>query len=787
MSRQEQKWSCPRCTYDNYLASSKCSICCHPRDSEVIQPPPITTEKPLVIDTSVPQTSTEKDQDEELIIYPQTRSTQLFVSNQASNNEDLLISQLDDNPRTSRSPNELQIVATWPCQVCTFLNTDCSNEWCSQCRTPKGEYPPEDNDPPPNNAKKQKWVCAMCTYENWDASKSCVVCRTEKNHLKTSSGANNVTELSTDAASSETTTMQSHKNVDNWPDQSAKVTEVIHDSEKPVYTPNNAKPESGKSSAGNGTAGTRSGASSNSSSRSHSPRQELDLNAQNQQRSARWRRTNAENQACSSRTVACSSQQRSNSPLSLSRSSSASHLYSLGRLEIVDNRSYKNRNRNLNWLFMKACIGIVDDNVEAVDAYLTHGGNIARTLTSDDIHHLNRPSAFDIGHTLVHLAIRFQRHNILRLLLTPEVAPRAFKRNPAHLSPDIAELIRREIASSIRTKKGDFHCRFLSEFTTFQLPLEICDLPPSIQKLLFNELLDQDVQKELEEEGAINWSPGLLRYGDCNNRLYSLWNRSAGDCLLDSVLQATWGVFDRDNVLRAAMSDSLEDCATSFFRRWREWEHYQADLLGYSLTERQCLHDWAFIHSLAQQPGASLEHCHIFVLCHILRRPIIVYGIKYLKSFRGETLGFAKFQGVYLPFLWDESFCYTSPIALGYTRGHFTALVTMENSMKNICASSRHRFQPFNTVKYLPLVDSDGKILPIHFTTRTEAGSEEQRREILHEWLDCHMTECGSLVAVQRPGKRPSSVTRLVDEWLDHYRHLSFRRLGEEGHSDDED
>lgn len=65
--------------------------------------------------------------------------------------------------------------------------------------------------------------------------------------------------------------------------------------------------------------------------------------------------------------------------------------------------------------------GIVDDNMEAVDAYLTHGGNIARTLTADEIHHLNRPSAFDIGHTLVHLAIRFQRHNILRLLLTPEV------------------------------------------------------------------------------------------------------------------------------------------------------------------------------------------------------------------------------------------------------------------------------------------------------------------------------------------------------------------------------
>lgn len=33
--------------------------------------------------------------------------------------------------------------------------------------------------------------------------------------------------------------------------------------------------------------------------------------------------------------------------------------------------------------------------------------------------------------------------------------------------------------------------------------------------------------------------------------------RSAGDCLLDSVMQATWGVFDRDNTLRRALAESL--------------------------------------------------------------------------------------------------------------------------------------------------------------------------------------------------------------------------------------
>ena len=39
--------------------------------------------------------------------------------------------------------------------------------------------------------------------------------------------------------------------------------------------------------------------------------------------------------------------------------------------------------------------------------------------------------------------------------------------------------------------------------------------------------------------------------------------------------------------------------------------------------------------------------------------------------------------------LWEASFCWKSPIALGYTRGHFTALVPMEpDSLDNIGAGT---------------------------------------------------------------------------------------------------
>ncbi|XP_016112530.1 ubiquitin thioesterase ZRANB1-like [Sinocyclocheilus grahami] len=308
-------------------------------------------------------------------------------------------------------------------------------------------------------------------------------------------------------------------------------------------------------------------------------------------------------------------------------------------------KQIKNRMRKTDWLFLNACAGVVEGDLSAVEAYKSSGGDIARQLTSDEVRLLNRPSAFDSGFTLVHLAIRFQRQDMLAILLT-EVSQQAVKCIPAMVCPELTEQIRREISASLHQRKGDFNCYFLTDLVTFTLPADIEDLPPAVQEKLFDEILDRDVQKELEEESAvINWSLELGTRLD--SRLYALWNRTAGDCLLDSVLQATWGIYDKDSVLRKALHDCLHDCSHWFYSRWKEWESWYSQSFGlhFSLREEQWQEDWAFILNLASQPGASLEQTHIFVLAHILRRPIIVYGVKYYKSFRGETLGYTRFQG----------------------------------------------------------------------------------------------------------------------------------------------
>ena len=80
--------------------------------------------------------------------------------------------------------------------------------------------------------------------------------------------------------------------------------------------------------------------------------------------------------------------------------------------------------------------------------------------------------------------------------------------------------------------------------------------------------------------------------------------------------------------------------------------------------------------------------------------------------------------GVYLPLLWESSFCWKSPIALAYTRGHFSALVSIaygDSSSSSANAWSNDRSHDHH-LTYLPLVDSEGKRLPLHFLTELEVG-----------------------------------------------------------------
>lgn len=74
-------------------------------------------------------------------------------------------------------------------------------------------------------------------------------------------------------------------------------------------------------------------------------------------------------------------------------------------------RRLKQLRRHTDWCWLNACLGIVEGDNSPVEAYLASGGDPARQLTHSEVLLLNRSSAFDVGHTLVHLAIRSVGNN----------------------------------------------------------------------------------------------------------------------------------------------------------------------------------------------------------------------------------------------------------------------------------------------------------------------------------------------------------------------------------------
>jgi ubiquitin thioesterase ZRANB1 len=71
-------------------------------------------------------------------------------------------------------------------------------------------------------------------------------------------------------------------------------------------------------------------------------------------------------------------------------------------------RQLRRRMREADWTWLTACMGVVEGDVTPVEAYLSGGGDPTRKLTNPEVALLNRGTMYEAGHTLVHLAIRYE-------------------------------------------------------------------------------------------------------------------------------------------------------------------------------------------------------------------------------------------------------------------------------------------------------------------------------------------------------------------------------------------
>ena len=251
---------------------------------------------------------------------------------------------------------------------------------------------------------------------------------------------------------------------------------------------------------------------------------------------------------------------------------------------------------------------------------------------------------------------------------------------------------------------------YFDVFTAFSFLLPMSSLrreSPEFCTHLLSGIQDQGMQRRLEEEGAINWTPKCLQ-------LTCLRTKGDGNCLMHAASLAMWGIHDSHLILRDAVYAAMKGGTRStLHRRWAEAQQQVMHQFGASLDGHQKIAEWTRVVEMCNPMGyqgrmESLEEFHIFVLANVLRRPIIVYGLPKVRSHAsGGTLAPCSFPGIYLPLLWTPDCVAKNPICLGYAGGHFTALVP----------SDVHD-APYRPC--IPLCTKNGQKLPVHFLLEEE-------------------------------------------------------------------
>ncbi|XP_042346294.1 OTU domain-containing protein 7B isoform X2 [Plectropomus leopardus] len=337
-----------------------------------------------------------------------------------------------------------------------------------------------------------------------------------------------------------------------------------------------------------------------------------------------------------------------------------------------------------------------------------HAGNLTYSLVEDRTYLPPEKEMARVGRPVLH-----RQDEVVQA-----ATEKRLSRGISHASSTIVSLARSHVSST----GGSSNEPLLdTPLCTFQLP-DLTVYRDDFRSFIERDLIEQSMMVALEHAGRLNWWTKVV--SNCQN-LLPLATSGDGNCLLHAASLGMWGFHDRDLMLRkslyALMDHGLEREALK--RRWRWQQTQQNKESGLVYTEEEWQKEWNELLKLASSEprihystngtnGAessdepvyeSLEEFHVFVLAHVLRRPIVVVADTMLRDSGGEAFAPIPFGGIYLPLEVPAAKCHRSPLVLAYDQAHFSALVSMEQR-----DSSKEQV-------VIPLTDSEHKMLPLHF------------------------------------------------------------------------
>ncbi|XP_061872170.1 OTU domain-containing protein 7B isoform X2 [Colius striatus] len=308
------------------------------------------------------------------------------------------------------------------------------------------------------------------------------------------------------------------------------------------------------------------------------------------------------------------------------------------------------------------------------------------------------------------------------------VQEKRLSRGISHASSSIVSLARSHVSSNGSSSEHVLEM----PICTFQLP-DLTVYSEGFRSFIERDLIEQSMLVALEQAGRLNWWANV---DPSCQRLLPLATTGDGNCLLHAASLGMWGFHDRDLVLRKSLHTLMDKGQEreALKRRWRWQQTQQNKESGLVYTEEEWQKEWNELIKLASSeprvhygsngPGCgglesseepvyeSLEEFHVFVLAHVLKRPVVVVADTMLRDSGGEAFAPIPFGGIYLPLEVPANKCHRSPLVLAYDQAHFSALVSMEQK------------EPTKDQAVIPLTDSEHKLLPVHFAV--DPGKEWQ-------------------------------------------------------------
>ena len=251
--------------------------------------------------------------------------------------------------------------------------------------------------------------------------------------------------------------------------------------------------------------------------------------------------------------------------------------------------------------------------------------------------------------------------------------------------------------------------------------------------------------------GRLNWWTAT---GQCPP-LDPLATSGDGNCLLHAASLGMWGVPDNSLILRSAVHKFLSTSTEKegVQRRWKyQLEQQFQEQGGFTLSEDEWGKEWGELIRIATSEQRSstnskdlasntlhrrssvrpnyesLEEIHVFVLAHVLKRPVIVLANTVLQDMHGQDFAPIYFSGIYLPLEYNPKHCFKSPIVLAYEGAHFSPLLAKDTPSSK--KQSKVLQVSVRNQAVIPLVSPDGHMLTLQFVVDPKKDNVDEFRKM---------------------------------------------------------